>query len=106
MVHGRTVATGSPRELRAQGKVSYRISCSTESGALFAAARSGQAPELPGADYSGTEGETVSYKSDCPGKAVPRLIEWVAERGDEIQGLSVEGPSLEERFMEVVRREA
>jgi len=98
---GRVAARGSPRELREGAAGASRLRCSSAKGTLLA-----ERPALPGAAFEAADGEKAVYRADDPGKAVTALVSWLAARGDALDELSVEPPSLEERFMEIVRRKS
>ncbi len=100
MLGGRVAAQGSPRELREGSSGASRLRCSSRDGSILR-----ERPALPGADFQGLEGDKALYRAGEPGRALTALVAWLSARGDELAELSVEPPSLEERFMEIVRRE-
>lgn len=101
IVGGRPAAEGSPRELTAQGESRTRIIASTARNALITAL-----PDFPEAErLEPSEGYAV-YRSAKPADTLAALFAWLAASGDEIVDLRVERPSLEERFLEIVRRRA
>jgi ABC-2 type transport system ATP-binding protein len=99
MVRGREVDSGSPRELRARSRGASRILCASRDGRV-----SLERPELPGAAFEAISGDKAAYRATEPGRAVAALVSWLEARGDELSELSVEAPSLEDRFMEITRR--
>jgi ABC-2 type transport system ATP-binding protein len=101
MLSGKAVASGSPRELRDGSSGTSRLACSSRDGKLVR-----ERPALPGASFEIAEGDKAVYRSADPGRAVTALVAWLGEHGDALAELSVESPSLEERFMEIVRRKS
>ena len=96
ILHGKSVATGTPRELTATGdgltKVSVRAADSSLAipGLSFPAVKQQAIKE----DYS------IYYSTDI-GPTVQAIIAHIQERGDKLIDLRVERPSLEERFLEI-----
>ena len=100
VIDGRVVASGTSRELTAQGSGRTRISVSTVHG------RIANDPALPGATVQATQDGYVVYRSEDTSATVSALLAKVARLGDGLVDLRVERPSLEERFLELVRKEA
>jgi ABC-2 type transport system ATP-binding protein len=101
MVGGRIAAEGSPRELTAMGGARTRIVASTARGELLR-----RGPDFPEAERLPAEEGYAVYRSAKPGVALSALLAWLEEAGDEILDLRVERPSLEERFLEIVKGRA
>jgi len=99
LVAGRLAAEGSPRELTAGGAGRTRIVLSSAAGSLAASA-----PDFPGAERLPAEEDYAVYLAARPGPVLREILAWLDARGDEILDLRVERPSLEERFLEIVRR--
>jgi ABC-2 type transport system ATP-binding protein len=95
-VRGRLAASGSPRQLTAQGDTQTRVSVLTRDGCLKpdAAIPGAQAAELDAEGY-------LKLRVDRPGPALGAMIAAIEAAGDEILDLRVERPSLEERFLEL-----
>ena len=100
VIGGRVVAAGTCRELTAQGGGRTRVSISTVNGAIAAD------PDVPAASVQTIREGYVVYQSDDTAKTVAALLAKVAHLGDALVDLRVERPSLEDRFLELVRREA
>lgn len=98
MVSGKVMAAGSPRELTAGGSGRTRIVVSTRDGSI-----SKKRPDFEGAERRPQEEEYAVYLADRPGPALKSLIAFTEEAGDEIVDLRVERPTLEERFLEIVK---
>lgn len=101
LVKGQLAATGSPRELTSQGEGRTRISISTTRNILMEAA-----PDFSGAERLSPEGAYAIYRTAHPAAVLSELFAWLENRGDEILDLRVERPSLEDRFLEIVKRRA
>jgi len=95
-VRGRLAASGSPRQLTAQGDTQTRVSVLTRNGCLKpgAAIPGARAVELDAEGY-------LTMRADRPGPALRAMIDSIEAAGDEILDLRVERPSLEERFLEL-----
>ncbi len=100
ILDGRVVAEGTPRQLTTRGDTRTRISIATVHQRLA------EAPEVPAALVQGEADGYLIYASDDAAATVSALLERVAERGDELVDLRVERPSLEQRFLELTRKEA
>jgi ABC-2 type transport system ATP-binding protein len=100
LVGGRVVASGTPRELTAQGDGRTRVSVSTVHGRLAAE------PDVPGATVQSNRDGYLVYQSVDTATTVSALLAKVTRLGDSLVDLRVERPSLEERFLELVRKEA
>jgi ABC-2 type transport system ATP-binding protein len=101
MLDGKEVVSGSPREIRSRSSSASKIFCSSRDGRILS-----ERPALPGATFESVAGDKALYRSGDPGPAVTALVAWLQTRGDALAELSVEAPSLEERFMEIVGRKA
>ncbi|MBU0927163.1 MAG: ABC transporter ATP-binding protein [Spirochaetes bacterium] len=101
VVEGRKAAEGSPRELTSQGEGRTRISISTARGGLLRVE-----PDFPHSERLPSEEGYCRYRSSKPAATLSALLAWLQDSGDDIVDLRVERPSLEERFLEIVRRKA
>ncbi|HEY5683779.1 MAG TPA: ABC transporter ATP-binding protein [Acidimicrobiia bacterium] len=100
LVAGRIVAEGSPLELTAAGEGFTKISVRTRAGSL------NLGDELPAVAVRRTVDEYLVVFSREPSATVPAVFSRLAEAGDELIDLRVERPSLEERFLELMKPEA
>jgi ABC-2 type transport system ATP-binding protein len=100
LIAGRLAVTGTPSQITAAGDKRTRISVSTTQGTIVE-----QQPELPDAALVSVEDGYVRYFSDNPLRPVTSLLALVEQCQDELIDLRVERPSLEERFMEITRRQ-
>ncbi len=100
LIGGRVAAHGTPRELTRQGEQRTRIAVRTEKGTETRLAALAAAAPQPSAD-----GYTV-WLSDDPAASLRALLDEVGRAGDSLVDLRVERPSLEERFLELTRKEA
>jgi ABC-2 type transport system ATP-binding protein len=98
MVEGRIAAQGSPRELTAGGSGRTRIVVATESSSLLKSR-----PEVAEAERMPDEEDYAVFLSARPGKTLKHLLARLEAAGDEIVDLRVERPTLEERFLEIVK---
>ena len=95
VVHGRLVALGSPDELGAGHRaavVSFRLPAGWEGADL---------PRLDGVPT--VEGLEWKLSTDHPTEALHALTAWALERQIEIPALSVNRPSLEDVYLDLVR---
>ena len=99
MVEGKIAAQGSPRELTAGGSGRTRIVVSTESSSLIRSR-----PDVAEAERMPDEEGYAVFLSSHPGKSLKHLLAKLEAAGDEIVDLRVERPTLEERFLEIVKR--
>ncbi len=98
MVGGRIEAEGSPRALTAAGSSRTRIVVSTERGTLLKAP-----PAFAGAERMADEEPYAVFLAERPGIALRSILGWLEGAGDEVLDLRVERPTLEERFLEIVK---
>lgn len=96
LLHGRLVATGSPRELTATGASFTKVSVRTERSALSA-----NGVSFPAVHQRSVSDDYAIYFSADPGPTVSAILEYLAEKEDKLIDLRVERPSLEERFLEI-----
>jgi ABC-2 type transport system ATP-binding protein len=101
MVAGKVAAEGSPRELTARGNGMTRIAVATARGELVS-----RQPDFPESERLAAEEGYAVYRSTKPGRTLSALLAWLDSMGDEVLDLRVERPTLEERFLEIVRRRA
>lgn len=99
LLHGKVVATGTPRELTATGAGLTRISVHTETSSL-----SENDVTFPAVTQHNFDDEYAIYYSTDPGPTVSAIIAHIESQGDTLIDLRVERPSLEERFLEITTR--
>ncbi len=99
VIKGQLAVVGTPDQITASGDQRTRISVCTLAGSV-ATSR----PELPGATLSDVRDGYAHYQSDNPGRSISALLALLEREQDEIVDLRVERPSLEERFVEIIRR--
>ena len=97
IVEGRVAAMGTPREITAGGTKLTKVAVSTRDSSVVR-----EQPSFDGVSFT-FDGEYALCLSPEPGKLVRELLVWIESKGDEIVDLRVERPSLEERFLEIVR---
>jgi ABC-2 type transport system ATP-binding protein len=98
LLRGRIVATGSPRELTAQGGGLTKVSVRTEQSLLR---QLDSAPSFPAVTRSWADEEYAMYFTSDPAPTVAAILEHVKSTDDRLIDLRVERPSLEERFLEI-----
>ncbi len=96
LLHGKIVATGSPRELTAKGSGLTKISVSTEESLLHQ-----YNDTFPAVTQQGIHEEYTFYFSNDPGPTVSAILDYLTTHDDKLIDLRVERPSLEERFLEI-----
>jgi ABC-2 type transport system ATP-binding protein len=96
LLHGKIIATGSPRELTSKGSGMTKISVRTEASLLqqYNEAFPAVKQQAVNEDYS-------IYFSTDPGPTVTAILDFIANIDDKLIDLRVERPSLEERFLEI-----
>jgi ABC-2 type transport system ATP-binding protein len=99
LLGGKVAAQGTPRELTRQGERRTRIAVKTENGseALLELAKATRQPA--------SDGYTV-WLSEDPEASLRALLDEAGRAGDHLVDLRVERPTLEERFLELTRKEA
>ena len=96
LLHGKIIATGSPRELTSKGSGMTKVSVRTEASLLHQ-----QNETFPAVSQQGVnEDYTIFYSTD-PGPTVSAILDFIANHDDKLIDLRVERPSLEERFLEI-----
>ncbi len=99
LLHGRIVATGTPKALTAAAADLTRVSVRSEMATLSKLDGS-----LPGVErYAAKDGYDVFFTAQI-GPTVAAILRRLEEAGDPLVDLRVERPSLEERFLELTRR--
>jgi ABC-2 type transport system ATP-binding protein len=95
MSRGRIVAVGPPAALvgRANGAAIVRFS-------LPEGADRDEVPFPDGVDPEVVDG-VVRFRTDKPTRALTPLIDWASARGEELPGLTVSRPSLEDVYLEL-----
>ena len=96
LLHGKIIATGSPRELTSKGSGMTKVSVRTEASLLhqYNEAFPAVSQQAVNEDYS-------IYFSTDPGPTVTAILDFIANIDDKLIDLRVERPSLEERFLEI-----
>ena len=97
LVHGKIAACGTPEQITATGSLQTRVRLRTARGSL-----------LPGADtnlavFKGTKDGYLEWSCQSTADAVIEILGQVRDAGDTVEDLRVERPSLEERFLELIR---
>jgi ABC-2 type transport system ATP-binding protein len=96
LLHGKIIATGSPRELTSKGSGMTKVSVRTEDSLLH------QHDEtFPAVSQQAVKEEYTIFFSTDPGPTVSAILEFIANHDDKLIDLRVERPSLEERFLEI-----
>ena len=98
IIRGRRAACASPRELTAQGNILTKVSLVTKNDSLLA-----HPPQIPSSGAGVVDDRALHYRTSDPGECVKRIVEFVQHNGDALEDLRVERPSLEERFLELVK---
>lgn len=99
LLHGKIVATGTPREITATGDGFTKVSVRTEQSVLH---HNGAA--IPGVSRHLLEEDYAVYFSADPGPTVTALLQYINAHSDALIDLRVERPTLEERFLEITGR--
>ncbi|MDP3500601.1 MAG: ABC transporter ATP-binding protein [Myxococcales bacterium] len=100
LIAGRVATHGTPREITRQGDQRTRIAVRTTAGGEE------KWRTLPAATLQPSKDGYAVFLSDDPAVSVRALLDEVARTTDSLVDLRVERPSLEERFLELTRREA
>ncbi len=98
LIRGRRAACASPRELTSQGNIRTRVSLITRHDSLLSSP-----PEISASGPGAVSERTVLYETTDPGVCVKQIVEIIQKNGDVLEDLRVERPSLEERFLELVK---
>ena len=96
LLHGKIIATGSPRELTSKGSGMTKVSVRTEASLLHEYGET-----FPAVSQQGVNEEYTIYYSTDPGPTVTAILDFIANHDDKLIDLRVERPSLEERFLEI-----
>ena len=96
LLHGKIIATGSPRELTSKGSGMTKVSVRTEASLLHE-----HGETFPAVSQQGVNEEYTIYYSTDPGPTVTAILDFIANHDDKLIDLRVERPSLEERFLEI-----
>ncbi len=100
LLKGKIVTTGTPREITATGSGFTKVSVSTEQSLLH---KNGKL--YPAVTQHLFKEEYAIYYTTDVGPTVSALIDYVNAQGDKLIDLRVERPSLEERFLEITKKE-
>lgn len=97
LVRGKIAACGTPEQITAAGSLQTKVRLRTACGSL-----------LPGADthfatFKGLKDGYLEWNCQSSADAVIEILGQVRDAGDTVEDLRVERPSLEERFLELVR---
>ncbi len=105
---GRLIATGSPSELTGGGspRVRFRLSAPLDAAARSELAAAVAAGSRVADDGAGNRYELAGLASPPDARTVAALAAWCGERGLLIAELRVGAASLEERYLELVGRDA
>lgn len=98
IIRGRQAACASPRELTSQGNILTKVSLVTKNDSLLA-----DPPRIPSTDPGLVSDRALLYRTSDPGSCVKRIVDFIQSNGDSLEDLRVERPSLEERFLELVK---
>jgi ABC-2 type transport system ATP-binding protein len=96
LLHGKIVATGTPRELTAAGAGLTKVSVRTEDSLLLK-----NGTMFPAVSQRVLQEEYAVYYSTDPGPTVSAILQYLGGKEDKLIDLRVERPSLEERFLEI-----
>jgi ABC-2 type transport system ATP-binding protein len=108
IIQGSLAILGTPKEVTSAGDKRTKISLSSAKGTLIALS---EQEEVQGenqqiikhAILTGIKDGYSYYTTENPGAAVLSLLTLLQEADDELIDLRVERPSLEERFIEIIR---
>ncbi len=100
LLRGKIIATGTPRELTATGAGFTKISVRTNGSSLTDPNIS-----FPAVSQCGIKDDYTIYYSVDPGPTVSAIIAHIKASKDTLVDLRVERPSLEERFLELTKKE-
>ena len=97
LVRGKIAACGTPEQITATGNLQTRVRLRTTGGSL-----------LPGTDthfatFKGEKDGYLEWNCQSTADAVIEILGQVRDAGDTVEDLRVERPSLEERFLELIR---
>ncbi len=96
LLKGKIVATGTPRELTANGSGYTKVSVRTEHAIL-----SKNGVSFPAVSRHMLVDDYATFFSTDPGPTVSAILAYLAAQDDKLIDLRVERPSLEERFLEI-----
>lgn len=111
IVRGSLAMSGTPEEVTAAGDKRTTITVSSAKGTLVTLAEREEQDKMQGATQStgipailtGIKDGYCHYSTENPGAAVLSMLTLLQEAEDELLDLRVERPSLEERFIEIIR---
>lgn len=98
IIRGRQAACASPRELTAQGNILTKVSLVTKNDSFLA-----NPPQIPLSGTGLVIDRAIHYSTSDPGSCVKHIVDLVQRNDDVLEDLRVERPSLEERFLELVK---
>jgi ABC-2 type transport system ATP-binding protein len=90
---GRILAEGSPETIGGRDHEKAVIAFRLPQGVAV-----GDVPLAPGAAQHEKEGR-VTFETETPTRDVARLVTWAAGRGEELDGLTVSRPTLEDAYL-------
>ena len=99
IIRGALATEGTPSQITAAGDTRTRIRVASERGSVLE-----RKPEIPAAVLKVGQDGYAEYWSDKPAASVSALLSFLAGHDDALVDLRVERPSLEERFIEITRR--
>jgi ABC-2 type transport system ATP-binding protein len=98
MLRGKLVTVASPTELTSTGAGLTTVSVRTTKGTFL-----GSDHEFTGTEQRRVDGDYARWLSTDPAATVTELLALLKESSDELVDLRVTRPSLEERFLELIR---
>ena len=99
IIGGRLAVIGTPSQITAAGDKRTRITISSVKGTIAS-----QKPKIPDATLIEAADGYTRYHSENPARPVAALLSILEKEDDELLDLRVERPTLEERFVEITRR--
>jgi ABC-2 type transport system ATP-binding protein len=101
LIRGRQAACASPRELTSQGNIRTKVSLVTRDDSLLSSP-----PRISASSEGIVVDRALLYETSDPGACVKQIVDLIQGNGDALEDLRVERPSLEERFLELVKESA
>lgn len=97
LVRGKIAVCGTPEEITATGRQDTHVRLRTSHGSLLPGGNVGTAV------FVGEKDGYLEWECRSAADAVIEILGYVRDAGDTVEDLRVERPSLEERFLEVVK---
>ena len=95
IAQGRVVAEGTPETIGGRDRAATVVRFALPDGVSFA--------DLPVRDAALDDDGNVSVQTDSPTRVLHDLTAWALARGDELAGLEVVRPSLEDVYLDLTR---